>query len=117
LEHFTGDVEREVLRVDDSLDEREPLGDELITVVHDEDAANVQLDVVLLLLGLKHVHWSATGDKENGAELELTFNREVLDREMVFPVIGEGLVEGGILFSGNVLGVASPKRVSLWVMG
>ena len=55
LESLTRDVEREILRVDDTLDEVEVLGDEILTVVHDEDTADVELDVVALLLGLEEV--------------------------------------------------------------
>jgi hypothetical protein len=49
LEHLAGDVERQVLRVHDALHEAEPLGDELLTIVHDEHPPHVQLDVVGLL--------------------------------------------------------------------
>ena len=38
-----------------TLDEVEVLGDEVLAVVHDEDAANVELDVVPLLLGLEEI--------------------------------------------------------------
>jgi hypothetical protein len=55
LEGSTGDVEREILGVDDALNEVEVFGDDILTVVHDEDATNVELDVVALLLGLKEV--------------------------------------------------------------
>lgn len=53
LERLTGDVERKILRVDNTLDEVEVLGDEVLAVVHDEDTANVELDVVALLLRLE----------------------------------------------------------------
>ena len=55
LEGSTGDVEREILRVDDALNEVEVFGDDILAVVHDEDATNVELDVVALLLGLEEV--------------------------------------------------------------
>ena len=58
LESLTRDVEREILRVDDTLDEVEVLGDDVLAVVHDEDAADVELDVVPLLLGLEEVEGS-----------------------------------------------------------
>merc|ERR1712224_1121809 len=45
LQRLARDVERQVLRVDAALDEGEPLGDEVLAVVHDEDAADVELDV------------------------------------------------------------------------
>lgn len=59
LEGLTRDVEREILGIDDTLDEVEVLGDEVLAVVHDEDAANVELDVVALLLGLEQIKGSA----------------------------------------------------------
>merc|ERR1712167_297727 len=39
LERLARDVERQVLRVDDALDELEELGHDVLAVVHDEDAA------------------------------------------------------------------------------
>ena len=59
LERLAGDVKREVLGVDYALDEVEVLGDEVLAVVHDEDAADVELDVVALLLGLEEVEGCA----------------------------------------------------------
>ena len=55
LKRLTGDVERQILGVDDTLDEVEVLGNEVFTVVHDEDTADVKLDVVALLLCLKEI--------------------------------------------------------------
>ena len=52
-------------------------------------------------------------DEENSLELELTLDGEVLDSEMVFPIVGQALVEGAILFRGDVLRVARPKRLGL----
>jgi hypothetical protein len=62
LERLTGDVQGKILRVDDALDEVEVLGDEVLAVVHDEDAADVELDVVALLLGLEEVE-GGTGSR------------------------------------------------------
>ena len=59
LERLAGDVEWEVFRVDDAADEVEIFGDEVLAVVHDEDAADVELDVVALLLGLEEVEGRA----------------------------------------------------------
>jgi len=56
LEHLAADVERQVLRVHDALHEAEPLRHEFLAVVHDENAAHVELHVVLLLV-LEEVEW------------------------------------------------------------
>ena len=50
LESLTGDVKRKIFGVDDTLDEVEVLGNEVLTVVHDEYTADVEFDVVALLL-------------------------------------------------------------------
>ena len=86
LESLTGQVEREILRVDNTLDEGEPFGDKVGSIVGDEDTTDVELDVVLGLLGFEEIERSALGDEKDGAELELTFNREVLDGKVVLPV-------------------------------
>ena len=59
-------VKREVLGVDDTLDEIEVFGDDVLAVVHDEDMMDVQLDVVALLLGLEEVE-RRTGNKTSVA--------------------------------------------------
>src|SRR5206468_4290455 len=83
---LTGKVEREVLGVDYALDEAKPLGDEVRAVIGDEDATDVKLDVVLGALRLEEVEGGTFGDEEDGAELKLTFNGEVLDGKVVLPV-------------------------------
>ncbi|KAH4032898.1 hypothetical protein HBH64_129420 [Parastagonospora nodorum] len=77
-----------MILVDNTLDEAEPLGNEVGGVVGDEDTADVELDVVLGLLGLEQVEGSALGHKEDSAELELTLDGEVLDGKVVLPVVG-----------------------------
>ena len=62
LKGLTRQVEGKVLRVDNTLDERQPLGDKVSGIVGDEDAADVELDVVLGLLGLEEVEGSALGE-------------------------------------------------------
>ena len=58
LERLTGDVEREILRVDNTLDEVKVFRDKVVTVIHDEDTADVELDVVTLLLRLEEIKGS-----------------------------------------------------------
>mmetsp|Transcript_77935 Transcript_77935/g.170723 ORF Transcript_77935/g.170723 Transcript_77935/m.170723 type:complete len:651 (-) Transcript_77935:325-2277(-) len=113
LEGLSGDVEGQVLGVDDTLDHVQPLGHELVAVVHDEDTADVQLDVVSLLLGLEEVEGGSAGHEEEGSELELTLDTEVLHSQVVLPVVGKALVEGGVLLVGHVLALAHPQGLVL----
>ena len=60
LKCLTRDVERQVFRIDDTLDEVEILRNEVLAVVHDEDTADVELDIVALFLALKQIEGCTT---------------------------------------------------------
>ena len=92
LQCLTGQVEGQVLRVDNTLDEAQPLRDEVSRIIGNEDATDVELDVVLGLLGLEEIEGGALGNEEDGAELQLTFDRKVLDGKMILPVAETGLM-------------------------
>jgi hypothetical protein len=130
LEGFTGDVQGQVLRVDNALDEVEVFRDKVLTVVHDENSADVKLDVVALLLGLEEIEGGSDelnqgstvniyecclplGNVQDCLELKLTLNREMLDGEVLLPVIGERLVESTVLLSSNILRVTRPDGLRL----
>ena len=53
------------------------------------------------------------GDEEDGLELELTLNGEVLDGQVLLPVVRQALVEGGVLLLGDLLRVARPDGLRL----
>jgi hypothetical protein len=55
LEHLTRDVQGQILTVNNTLDKVQVIGNKLLTVVHDEHTAHIQLNVVSLLLGVKHI--------------------------------------------------------------
>ena len=133
LQCLTRDVQREVLGVNDTLDEVEVLGDKVLTVVHNEDTANIKLDVVALLLGLEEVERSTErpdisvriarrskkhkcspfGDEKNGLELKLALNGKVFDGKVVLPIIGQALVECAVFLGSDLRRVASPDRLGL----
>lgn len=52
-------------------------------------------------------------NEEDGLELELTLDGEVLDSQVLLPVVGQALVESSILLSGDVLRVARPDGLRL----
>ncbi len=63
------------------LDEGQVVGDELVTVVHDEHAAHVQLDVVRLLLLVEQVKRRALWHKQHSlwaaTALQVSGNRHI----------------------------------------
>ena len=66
LKGLTRYVERQVLRINDTLDKVEVLGNKVFAVVHDKDTADVKLDVVALLLRLEEIEWSPWRDTSEG---------------------------------------------------
>ena len=64
LQGFSGDVEGKVFRVHDSFDEEQIVGHQFFAVVHDKHATNIELDVVLLLVVIEKIEWSALRAKQ-----------------------------------------------------
>mmetsp|Transcript_36757 Transcript_36757/g.79203 ORF Transcript_36757/g.79203 Transcript_36757/m.79203 type:complete len:528 (+) Transcript_36757:116-1699(+) len=113
LQGLARDVQRKILRIHNALHKVQPFWHELLAVIHDEDAADIQLDVVPLLLGLEEIKGCPARDKKQGTELKLTLHAEMLHREVVLPVVGQGLVEARVLFICHVLRLAHPQRLVL----
>ena len=95
------------------LDKVEIFWDQFFAVVHDEDTSNIQFDVVLLFLVLKQIEGSSFGNKQECTEFQLTFNAEMFDGQMFFPVIGQGFVKFTIFLLTNIVRVASPDGFGL----
>mmetsp|Transcript_32551 Transcript_32551/g.54503 ORF Transcript_32551/g.54503 Transcript_32551/m.54503 type:complete len:452 (-) Transcript_32551:35-1390(-) len=115
LEGFTRDVQWQILGIDNTLDKLEPLRHKLFAVVHDEDTTDIQLDVVPLLLGtaLEHVERGPLGCEKDSFEFELTFDREVFDSCVFFPVIGHGLIERHVLVMGHLVRLSHPDGLGV----
>ena len=52
-------------------------------------------------------------DEDNCLELELTFDGEVFDGKVLFPVVGQTLVERAILIRSDILWIPRPERLGL----
>jgi hypothetical protein len=68
LKGFTGDIERKILRVNDTLHKVEVLGNEILAVIHNEDTADIELDVVALLLGFEEIERSTKSQMSEEAQ-------------------------------------------------
>jgi len=113
LKGLTGNVQRQILGIDNTLDEGQPFGDDFLAVIHDKHPPDVELDVVFLLLTLEHVERLPPGDEQELFELELTLDAKVLNLQLVLPIVGETLVEGLVVLGGDILGLPHPDGLSL----
>merc|ERR1712004_247659 len=53
------------------------------------------------------------GDEEEGSELELALDGEVLHSQVLLPVVGQALVELAVLLVGDVVRGSGPDRLCL----
>ena len=113
LKGLTRDVQRKVIRIDDTLEEVQPLRNEILAVVHDEHTPHVQLDVVQLLLRLGQVIRGPPRDEQADSETNITLDPEVLDSKVLLPVVADALVELGILVLGDLRRGPHPQRLVL----
>jgi hypothetical protein len=51
--------------------------------------------------------------KQDDLEFKLTLDGEVLDSEVVFPVVGQASIEEGVVFRGGIVGLASLQLLFL----
>ena len=108
LKSFTRDVKWQVLRVYNTFDKREPVWNDVLAVVHDENSTDIQLDVVLLLLVFEQVEWCALWNEQQSSVFKRALHCEVGLGKVFLPIVAEALVEVGVLLFGNVLGLAHP---------
>merc|ERR1719230_1239114 len=113
LERLARDVRRQILRVHHALHKVEPLRHELIAIVHDKHTANVEFDVISLLLGLEQVERSTARHEDQCAELQLSLHAEVFYGQVVLPIVRKGFVEGRVLFVRYVLRLPHPEWLVL----
>ena len=107
LEHFTADVQRQILTVHHAADETEMLGQQVFAVVHDQHAAAVQLQSPLVILGVEIVGRFA-GDIQQRLEGNVALH-VVVDGAQGLIVVEELVpVEGLVLFFRDVLLVPLP---------
>ena len=100
-----------VFRVNHPTEEVEIFRTHLITAFHDGHMADIQFGVLLFVL--EEVKRSPTGDEQQCSEFQLTFYREVLHCQVIFPVIGKTLVELSIFLLGDVIRVPGPNGLGL----
>ena len=107
LEHFTADVQGQVLTVHHAADETEMLGQQVFAVVHDQHAAAVQLQAPLVILGIEIVGRLA-GDIQQRLKGDVALH-VVVDGAQGLIVVEELVpVEGLVLFFRDVLLVPLP---------
>ena len=87
LKHVAREIESKIRGVDDSLAEVEIFEHELLAGDHDEDMADVQLEVDVPLLVVEQSEGSFLHDEEKSSALELVLHGEVLGSEMLLPVV------------------------------
>lgn len=104
LEGLAGEVEREVVRVDDAAKEGEVLGHEGVELLRDEDTPDVELDALLADRRVKLRVRGSLGQVDDGLEGAIVaLGGEVGVGQRRVVLAGDGLEEVVILLVLNVL--------------
>merc|ERR1712151_963641 len=109
LQSLTRDVQGQILGVDDTFNEVQPLWHEFIAIVHNEDSPHIQLNVIAFLFRFKEIERRPAWYEEKSAKLKLSFHTKVLHGEMVLPIVGERLIKACVLLVGHILRLTHPK--------
>merc|ERR1719326_958592 len=113
LELLAVDVERQVVRVNNTLNPHQIARQEVVELVRDKHTADVELDVALPALSVAHVHvmGCALRNVQDRAELDVAFRIEVGVRERLKDVLANRLVERLVLLLRNVILGPKPDRL------
>ncbi len=112
LEELARDVERQILRIDDAAHEPEPARQELLALLHDEDALHVESQAVLHV-GREEIEGRALRDEQEPREELRPLHLEVLVGERRVEIVREVLVELGVLLLRHLRGPALPQGLAL----
>jgi hypothetical protein len=112
LQQFPGDVERQVGRVDHAAHEAQIGRQQLLRVVHDEDALHVELDA-RLLVAVPQIEGRLGRDVEQLRVLAATFHPVVRVGQRCRRVVAQGLVELLVLLGRDLALGAGPQRAGL----
>merc|ERR1719326_827901 len=113
LELLAVDVQRQVVRVNNTLNPHQVARQEMVELVRDKHTADVELDVALPALSVAHVHvmGCALRNVQDRAELDVAFRIEVGVRERLKDVLANRLVERLVLLLRNVILGPKPDRL------
>jgi len=109
LQHFSRKIERKIFRVNNTLDKSKPFRNQFLTIIRNKHPSNVKFDIILLLLGLEQIKRSSFRNKQNSTEFQLSFNTEMFNSQMIFPIIRQTLVETAVFFLGDFRGITCPQ--------
>ena len=107
LQHFPGDVQAQILRVDHAAHEAEAVGQQIGAVFHDHHAGGVQLQALLEVLGVEIIRCLGR-DIEQGLVRDRALDIRVDDGQRVFEVEELLLIEIVVFLVGDVLLVLVP---------
>ena len=107
LQHFPGDVQAQILRVDHAAHEAEAVGQQIGAVFHDHHAGGVQLQALLEVLGVEIIRCLGR-DIEQGLIRDRALDIRVDDGQRVFEVEELLLIEIVVFLVGDVLLVLVP---------
>ncbi len=112
LQQFARDIQRQVAGIDDSLDEAQVQGQELLSVVHDEHAPYVELEPPRGV-ALPQVERGLRRHVQEAGVLALALDAIVAPDQRVGPVMADVAVEGAVVLIADLGARPRPQGLCL----
>ena len=109
LEHLTGDIQTQILRIDHAAHKAEAVRQQISAVFHNHDAGGIQLQALLEVLGVEIIRRFCR-DKQQRLVCDRTFDVRVDDGQRIFKVEELFLIEIVVFLVGDVLFIPVPDR-------
>ena len=109
LEHFTGDVQRQVLRVYQTLDKAEIIRQQILAALHNQNAVCIQLQALFVVLAVivercvrRHIQQGIIGDR--------TLVPDVHMAQRIGIIAALVLIEAVVLLFADLILILMPQR-------
>ncbi len=110
LQYLTGDVQRQIIGVNQATHKTQIVRHKLLSVIHDKDALYVEFQA-MFLIAVPHIKWRTRRNVEQAGIFLLTFHPIVAPGDRIAVIVGDMLVELVVLFVADLRFVAGPQRL------
>lgn len=109
LEHLTGDIQTQILRVDHAAHKAEAVRQQISAVFHDHHAGGIQLQTLLEVFGVEVIR-CFRGDEQQRLVCDRALDVRVNDGQRIFKVKEFLFIEIVVFLVGDVLFIPVPDR-------
>ena len=109
LQHFTGDIQRQILRIDKALHKAEVIRQQVCALFHNEHAGSIQLQTLFVVSRII-IHRRFCRDKQQCVIRRCTLCGGMDNLQRVLPIVELLLIEAVVFFCRDLVFILLPQR-------